>query len=360
MRALSTSLLTSINTVALLFSPAALGHSVGNELSVSASTTTDTDGKPQRTVSDTLDATVDIIADKLAATLLYSALRDQSGEFRHFIGAGADYLLNDHFSLSLFFSRTPVKNGLYEIPPEVLDPCAQKVPGPEGEKLKAACADPKTAPVAVLVTKDSTTGLSLTAAYDTAGDSNFETSVDLTAGLTRYSLDQIPKMKSGKTLIDPCKTVKCTNKKGKPYLDRLNQLKVTLGLTEILFDNTTVGLRLSYYAFDDDPTSAGTHISRLGEPVGAGIPAAPMDYDIRPSVSHRFGKMLAASLSFSRGKYSGDIGSTIVLTGKLTVKPVKALRTWVSVSGQRDLPPSGSKTEASGSNYVSLGASYSF
>ena len=358
--------LRCVPLLAALLLPATLhAHAVGDEVSVNTTPALATDGTPTRTFSNTLSGTIDVVEDRVGIDLLYSVLKDESGTLRHFMLLGGDFTPTEHWNFSLTLSGTPIKHeGVYGLDSSVYDPClnVEKLgDGATAVKAKAACAKGKKAPTGVLQTRDGTVGAAVSAGYDTAGETDFETSADVTLGLTHYSLDQTPAIQIGNTVIPVCskKLADCKTSRGQAFLDTLNQFKISVGVTETLFESTDVGLRGNLYLFDQDPTSAGEHISRLGQPVGAGIPIAPLVFEIRPSVNHRFGKLFAANLSFTRGKYVGEDGNENILAAKVTFKPVHAFRTWLSLALQRD-SSTDPTVQGAASNYLSLGIEFRF
>jgi hypothetical protein len=158
--------------------------------------------------------------------------------------------------------------------------------------------------------------------YDTAGDGALETIADSYVGLTDYRTTQ-----PSKRTTQPSMGMKQT--------PSLLQWRASLGITEVLWQDTEAGLTGTYYGYSDDPIDSGY----VGESVfgrdGVGEPLEPLRWSIRPALRQRFG-VLRLGAYFQYGRFFNDVGYSLVTAVKATVKASDAIRLWAQIGYQRD------------------------
>ncbi len=226
---------------------------------------------------------------------------------------------------------------------------------------------------ALLKATSSSVGFFLSAGYETAGDSDFESALNSSFSLMHYSTTQILSdiaTASGpvdrQQIISYCAR---TGNEGKgcrqlgPALRSeaadLNQFRVSASFTETFVMNTDLTLGGAYYFYDKDPSQVGYFsIASIGRSVslGNGIPAAPLQYSIRPDLSHRFGAF-SADIWYQYGQYVPGDGYGHSVGLKLQYKISKAVKIWASGTWQNDID---AQSNSQISTTVALGARYSF
>ena len=118
----------------------------------------------------------------------------------------------------------------------------------------------------------------------------------------------------------------------------LDSERLSANVTATLFTDTDVTLSGDYYLYEQDPTQVA-FFTLVAAGRGAGVPIAPLRYEVRPEVVHRFGD-LSARLWFEAGEYVTGTGQSTAGVGlKLQYKFTKTFRSWVILSGQRDVDP---------------------
>lgn len=225
---------------------------------------------------------------------------------------------------------------------------------------------------AALVSRSSSAGALLAATWDTAGDSDAETAIDLGAGLEHFSSEQrleAPRdRQTGATvtldeLVNSCRLFpgRCPralvgalllSRRAVPVL--LNQFALRAGVIETLWRDTDLGLSGAWYLYDRDPTEVGyfglAAAGRGGSP-GA-IPIAPLLWSVRPSATRRLGAW-TLRLELQHGVYASDEGRFDALAARVQVRFTRAFRMWVAAGGQRDVDYAGAVTSV---RSASLGA----
>ena len=78
---------------------------------------------------------------------------------------------------------------------------------------------------------------------------------------------------------------------------------------------------------------------------GGGIPLAPLQYSVRPSLQRRFGGF-SLDGSYQFGRYVADLGTSHAVSVRAQYRFSKAWRAWVRVGGQVDLDADGNSTGA--------------
>lgn len=195
----------------------------------------------------------------------------------------------------------------------------------------------------------------LVAAYESAGDRDFEWGADLSTSAAFYGL---------KYTLNP----------GQPNAPSravsLQQLRLGLAVTGHLYDRFDVGARGAVYRFGSsvDPVLLGRV---LAVTVG-GLPLAPLSWEAGPTAAVAFTKKLRLSLAGTFGRYADPCnGNTALATATLTGRP-GPLRLWGSATVQVDRPPdpktvaacadqlTPALTAASVSVFASAGVGYTF
>jgi hypothetical protein len=186
--------------------------------------------------------------------------------------------------------------------------------------------------------------------YDTAGDSNLEFSFIGGVTFSHLATDQnVSRVRNAETgaastpqqIRDYCASHKCPSgllQALRPQTGvTLDSQRFSLGATATVARDTDLVLSGDYYHYQQDPTAVGFFsIASVGH-FGAGLPIAPLQYTIRPEVSHRFGDF-SAKLWVQAGKYVEGGGDTTRGIGlKLQYKFTKTFRTWLTLSGQSDV-----------------------
>lgn len=210
--------------------------------------------------------------------------------------------------------------------------------------------------------------------YETGSDGDWETLATLTATVTELdTLQQVTSVtgRDGRMLgltqlHDYCAGHPCTKEllaamKASPA--QLGQLVVDQNVTEQIHRNTDVSLDLQYYFYDKDPTQVGYFsVASAGRTstYGGGVPIAPLQYTVMPSVSHRFGDLTALA-SVSYGHYVADEGyntsTTLRVQYKLKLDRDKRVKLYGKLTGARDVDQMGN---ASKSGSMALGMQYSW
>ena len=183
-----------------------------------------------------------------------------------------------------------------------------------------------------------------TGAWMSAGESNFESMVDVALGLTRFDVFQRMQVGSSgraQLLRAACNTAvyqkvplcRLLTGASTPLL----QGRLGGGYTATLFGSTDVSLSATYYLYDKDPDEVGFFsLVALGRAeLGNGVPVLPLQVSLKPSIAHRFGP-LTLRVAYQLGLYQNGNGSNHVFGGKLTWKTSRSLRLYLSLTGQFD------------------------
>ena len=226
---------------------------------------------------------------------------------------------------------------------------------------------------ALVRSQTSQTGAAFSTSFDTAGDSALEWSYGATVDYSHYEIEQnIPRVRladgttvSSTTLrqdtVSYCQAHPRVKNCGQALLTALQATPVTLdserfsaNVSATLFTDTDVTLSGDYYVYQQNPAQVG-FFTLVAAGRGAGVPIAPLRYEVRPEVVHRFGD-LSARLWVQAGEYVPGTGQSTAGAGlKLQYKFTKAFRSWVTLSGQRDVDQSDQITR---SGSVAAGAAY--
>jgi hypothetical protein len=226
---------------------------------------------------------------------------------------------------------------------------------------------------ALIRAASSSSGIQLSAGYDSAGDSSVEWSLTGGIGLTRLDTDQRVvalqeangSVATTDAILRYCQTHTCStallNVIGPQPAARLESAKLSLGGTLTFQQDTDVTVSGDYYGYRQDPTQIGFFslgsTGRMQISGGSGVPIAPLRYLVRPEVAHRMGD-LSFRLWVQAGRYVDGAGQTTRGVGaRLQYKLTKAFKMWAAVSGQRDVDSEGN---LSLSSTFSLGLGYKF
>lgn len=360
-------------SVLLVSLPALASNSISDELSLG--TTQSTQENPRAgSVSDSLNANFGL-SDQFsmsAGAVLTLEGATPAASSRQFPTSGSAITL---FSLGLNWDPSDhVSTGL------VLDfsPTSKQQVG-----TQLTLVDPKTNATqnlnARLVSQSGNSAMGLDVGYDTAGDSNLEWSFTAGATLSHYTseqnIDRIVLRDNGRELLPAQVIADCNSRKGKknacspallrvltdPQQATLDSLRTSLELTSTLYVDTDISLGGDFYAYNQDPLTAGFFsVGAAGKQNisgGNGVPIAPLRYVIRPEVAHRFGG-LSVKLWVRAGEYvSGGAQTTSGIGAKVQYKFTKAFRMWVTAGGQKDVDSLGAD---SNSGSLALGAGYRF
>lgn len=217
---------------------------------------------------------------------------------------------------------------------------------------------------ALVAADSSSASAELGASWDTAGDSDFETGVDLGLAGRRYDTRQgivllqgpggqaVTPQELEQDLSRRCQAPGSASSCPRQLLAllrpqppaALHQLAVRAAVAETLWLDTDVGLAGRWYLYDRDPTEVG--FFRLaaagggGAEFGAGIPMAPLAWSLRPWLAHRFGRLLVRGW-WEHGAYVQDQGSLDTLALKVQYRFGRSWRAWIAASVQRERDPEG-------------------
>ena len=226
---------------------------------------------------------------------------------------------------------------------------------------------------ALLRATSSSLGFWLSAGYETAGDSDFESAINSSFSLTHFSTTQIvADVATANGPVDRRQIIAyCTRtanqgegcKQIGPALRSeaadLNQFRLSASFTETFVANTDLTLGGAYYLYDKDPSQVGYFsIASIGRSVslGNGVPAAPLRYTIRPDLSQKFGPF-SAGIWYQYGQYVPGDGYGHALGLKLQYKITKVVKIWASGTWQDDIDDQGNSQI---STTLALGGRYSF
>ncbi|HTP28047.1 MAG TPA: hypothetical protein VMK12_20640 [Anaeromyxobacteraceae bacterium] len=254
-----------------------------------------------------------------------------------FFSPGITFEANDHFNFGVMGSYSPSSE---------LRADTTVVYQPRAGRTQAADAQ-----VSAITSSWSTFAL---VSYQTAGVSDWETTLDLDGGITHYDSEQrlvaardpqglplgLEQLKADVRMF--CVTAKCSRQLLNLFRENetpLNQVTVRLGATETVHVDTDLGVHASFYIYDRDPTDVGFYgLMATGRGTSffqSGLPLAPLQWSVRPEITHRFDD-LSARLWFEHGQYVDSEGTMDTIGLKLQYKVTRGLRVWLTASLQRD------------------------
>lgn len=274
----------------------------------------------------------------------------------HLISAGADLSPHRSWLFSLLAQGSPRATETVVLPPSLL----------------------WSTPLTVGASRSSL-GASAVAAFDSAGDSAFELGLDAGVGFTWNRLGRL-------IAWGPSRS----------FFSDLFVTRPVLGVSALLFDRVTLGLRAGYSFYSANPTEVGRFtvgdLEALPEPVRervaliqkiadsssnlavarragfdpSGYPYAPVRFDLKASVQVRFSRVFSAQLAWTYLRYVPGQGFGNVLSLKATFRLGSSWRAWIGASGQLDEPldyPSTRGPEdpaVSASGYLTVGGEFAF
>jgi hypothetical protein len=207
-----------------------------------------------------------------------------------------------------------------------------------------------------LLSSRTSLGLSLGAAYDSAGLSNLEYGFDASVSATGHRLGR------------------GVNLGGRLYgrQEQLGVLRPSAGAMLLVKDDTELSARGSYFLYSADPLTTGrfteeellriedgflASAQRLGADLATttrnmlfleermvqadavgGFASAPVWVEARLSVAHRFSRLIKGQLSYTFDRYVPTQGHAHILSTKWTFRTGDHLRFWGALAVQRDEP----------------------
>lgn len=344
-----------IGCAVALLSTSARAHDVGLEVSgayTSPSSVNPRSGGVGVSASGAYD-----VSDAFSLFALAGYLRDLPTKTQTSSSKGGDI-----FRFSLGAQWLPKPNWMFMLALSGSPPAAQT------NSTREVVTDPRNGESrAVDVTIDSSSyslGGMLVAGWMTGGFSNFESALDVSAGLNRYDIFQQVRLGDGAASdfvrrvcarrpdVDACRLVEGVS-------TPLWQGRFAATYTATLFLDTDVSLEGAVYAYDTDPADVGYFSPVIAgrQDFGVGVPVSPMLFSLRPQVLRRF-KRVTLRFNYQFGLFSSGLGAMHALTGKLTWKVAGGLRLTLTVVGQLDVDGT-SKYLGAGVSGV-LGAMYVF
>jgi hypothetical protein len=313
----------------------------------------------------TLLGDVELRENATFLTFGYSGLRSEPGTAAsHQLSLGVDQALSDHWLVS--------GSLLVGLPKTTLTPLAREMPRLGLPSLAARTAY-------------GSQGLALLAGYDSGGLSDVEYGLDMGLGLTRYPMHRA--LITRRTGEEP--------RIAYQREERLGVLRPSLGARLMLGAHWELGLRGGLYLYSEDPLSAGQfsaeeqqalaeryaqvgedrplereYVERLYRDLGTtvagrlaevnavtGLPSAPVQFDVKPSVTWRINTTVRGQLSYAFARYVPGQGVGHVLSTRWTFRLGEPFRLWASVALQVDVLP---EAPPLNTGLGSLGAEYSF
>src|SRR2546425_78511 len=231
----------------------------------------------------------------------------------------------------------------------------------------------ETAADALVRSQTSQAGGTFNVSWETTGNSALEWSYGAGVEYSHYDVDQNVsrvRLADGTTVTSAtlrqdttayCQAHPLIRNCGQALLTALRATPVTLdserlsaNLTATVFTNTDVTLSGDYYVYEQNPAQVG-FFTLVAAGRAAGVPIAPLRYQVRPEVVERFGDF-SAKLWVEAGQYVAGTGQGTAGAGlKLQYKFTKTFRSWAEVSGQRDVDQS---DQISRSAAFAAGAAY--
>ncbi|MFZ5470986.1 MAG: hypothetical protein ACOZIN_16280 [Myxococcota bacterium] len=307
-----------------------------------------------------LTGDVELRADETFLTLCYGVTRPPAIEaltpevpavvpaLSHQLCAGVDHALSSHWYLAALATASPRTT--------------DRVPLVLTNQL-------------ALVTSRQSLGGTLSLAYDSAGLSDWEWTADGSLSATFHRLGRGGAIGTQVELRQVPLAV----------------LRPALGATLIYRGDTDLSLRGSYFTYSANPLTAGRFteaelrlvqdkLANAALEAGArlerilaglelldsrllqadavsGFAAAPIQFELKASLSHRFHRRVRGQLSYVYDKYVPTQGQAHILSTKWTFKLAERLRVWGALALQRDMPV---EAPAEAAGLATLGAELSF
>jgi hypothetical protein len=240
-------------------------------------------------ISGSADATEELALSLDATVTRYFKANRIPGETIYQLAGAADYSPNDHWAFGLDARGSPASTTV--------------------TRTSAGAVRSRT----------SLLGAGISAEYDTAGEGPFETIADSALSVSSYSTTQRARLTGQTTPAS------------------LAQYRVSLGLTEVFWDDTEGELAGSWYAYSTDPVNTGYFgTSVFGrDALSEGLPLEPLRWSIRPTVRQRLG-IVKLSAFFQYGRYVGNAGSSVTTGIKAQFRVSPDVRLWAAADFQRD------------------------
>lgn len=242
------------------------------------------------------------------------------------------YSPNDHWSLSL--------SGTY-VPASTSSSLTTLVIEETDEELVLADAE--------LSATTTSTSIAVSVGYDTAGDSDHETSASLTLGVDHVQTQQTfasivaddGAMLTTDDVRDYCSTRMCDPEIEaalSPLWSQLSRFSINASVSRTEYRDVDLGIDATYYLYDKDPTVAGYfRLPGIGPSnLGNGVSIATLRYAVSPTVTNRWGK-LQGTLGLAYGSLLAnqgyELGTTVKFQYRLDLDDDKALRLYSSLAG---------------------------
>jgi hypothetical protein len=189
----------------------------------------------------------------------------------------------------------------------------------------------------------------LAGSYTTGFEGPFDSTLDVSLGLTRLDVTQqlelgaTPRAQAIATFCQAPRnqrTALCSLVAG--AATPLLQGRLGAGYTATLARDTDLGVQVDGYLYDRDPLAVGYFsLVALGRAeLGQGVPLLPLVVSVKPSAVQRLGPVTLRA-AYQLGVYAGGRGTNHALTAKVTWRATPALQLWLSATGQLDVTPGG-------------------
>jgi hypothetical protein len=243
-----------------------------------------------------------------------------------------------------------------------------------GTQLNVTSASGTTSAANALLQANSSSGSAgLTAAYDSAGESALEWSIDGGVTLAHFDTDQRivalqnanGNVETSAAVVRYCQTHPCSAALrrviGPQPAATLDSGELSLTGTATIVRDTDLSVSGDYYAYKEDASQVGYFsvgsAGRVQMAGGAGVPIAPLRYLVKPAVAQRFGDFSVRAW-VQAGRYVQGGGQTTRGAGvKLQYKLTRAFKMWVTATAQRDVDSEGAISKSFGATF---GAGYKF
>jgi hypothetical protein len=248
------------------------------------------------------------------------------------VSFGVDWLPNDHWSFGF--------SGAFQ-PPATL-----QVSAPFSAPRTAIDPNLKSGSALIDVRSWMLNG-ALDASYDTAGESDLEWSLGMAVAFSHLGTKQTAVEAKYDTVVDTkpvdaaqlrviCARngARCTRQIRAALAGDdhpLDSERFSPSVTATAWQDTDFRVSFDYYVYNEDTAD------QLFVRVSAYGPIAPLQWQLKPEVTHRFGDF-SLRLWFAAGRYAPGTGAdkTAALGLRAQYKFTREFRLWVTVSGQRD------------------------
>ena len=190
--------------------------------------------------------------------------------------------------------------------------------------------------------------LAASATYDTAGDSDHETTASVTLGVDHAQSQQTfasivgedGEMLTTDDVRAYCETRMCSPEieaAMSPLWTQLSRFSINASVARTEYRDTDLGLDATYYLYDKDPTVAGYfRLPGIGPSnLGDGVAIAPLRYAVSPAVTNRWGK-LQGTIGLAYGSYLAaqgyELGANVKVQYKLRIDDDTTLKLYSSVA----------------------------